>query len=181
MPLVGSVAAIVHPVALHSLGNAPTVSAWKKEIRFSGLFVGRLGITVNLLAREFVLIAPSLAAVRFVGSVQAIWQAVAEASSQYALPVAARKLVFRGTRWHQNKRCERFTRPCCQLNKHRVRFLHSFRSASSVRQLDQTRRYLSGYRTKAVESKGNSSSFERAKQRKGIRSAYKACSAFNDN
>lgn len=91
MPLVGPIAAIVDPVALHSLRNASIV-----------------------LARKFVLIAPSLAPVRFVRSIEAVWQAIAEASSQYALAVAARELVFRWTRWHQKKRCcGRITRPWC--------------------------------------------------------------------
>lgn len=72
VPLVGPVATIVHPVALHSLRNASVV-----------------------LARELVLVAPSLTAVGFVGSVEAVRQTIAEAGPQYALAVAARELVLR--------------------------------------------------------------------------------------
>ena len=74
MPLVGSVAAIVDTVALHSFCDASVV-----------------------LACKFVLVAPSLAAVGFVGSVETVRQAVAKTRFQYALPVAARELVFRWT------------------------------------------------------------------------------------
>ena len=111
MPLVGPVAAIVHPVALHSLRDASIVSAqreqrWneqKKEKQF-GLLEERVSTSRYLLARELVLVTPSLAAVRLVGSVETVWQTVAEAGPQYALAVAARELVLRGAGWrHMSK------------------------------------------------------------------------------
>ena len=74
MPLVRSVAAIVHPVALHPLRDASIV-----------------------LARELVLVAPALASVWLVRSVQTVRQPVAETSLQYTLAVTARELVFQGT------------------------------------------------------------------------------------
>ena len=74
MPLVRSVAAIVHPVALHPLCDASIV-----------------------LARELVLVAPALASVWLVRSVQTVRQPVAETSLQYTLAVTARELVFQGT------------------------------------------------------------------------------------
>lgn len=74
MPLVGSVAAIVDTVALHSLRDASAI-----------------------LACKLVLVAPSLAPMRFVRSVETVWQAIAETCFQYALPVTARELVFRWT------------------------------------------------------------------------------------
>lgn len=56
-----------------------------------------LSVPRNSLARELVLVAPALASVRLVRSVQTVRQPVAETSLQYALAVTARELVFQGT------------------------------------------------------------------------------------